>query len=202
MGGSGTCVTALIAIAAATTAFVQVREARQLRIEQAQPYVAAYLESDAANPKFVDLVVKNFGTTAASNVQIDVDPTPQRSKQGGGVEDMWVAEKISTLVPRQEWRTLWDFGPDRVNTDLPDHYTVRLAYTDSRERKLDGVFSLDWGQFKNRQWVEKRGLHDAANALREINKRLKKWDAGINKGLRVSLRDGSGQGVPPDEQRL
>ena len=84
---------------------------------------------------------------------------------------------------------MWDFGPERVKTNLPDRYTVRVGYTDSKARELGAPFSLDWGQFKNRQWVNRRGIHDAAEALREINKRLMKWDAGINKGVMASVRE-------------
>ena len=41
----GTCVTVVVATVAGLIAFFQVREARRLREEQAQPYVVAYLDA-------------------------------------------------------------------------------------------------------------------------------------------------------------
>jgi hypothetical protein len=45
-------------------AVYQLADARQLRVEQAQPYVAVSMGSDPGQPQFVDLVIKNYGATA------------------------------------------------------------------------------------------------------------------------------------------
>ena len=49
---------------------------------------------------------------------------------------------------------------------------------------------IDWGLYESRRWVEVRGQHDAAVALREISKTVKKWNEGANGALKVWVRDG------------
>ncbi len=70
-----TLVTASIAIAAAVIARKQLGEARRVREEQAQPYVAVFMADSAVN-KFQDLVIRNFGTTAAKDIAVNIEPIP------------------------------------------------------------------------------------------------------------------------------
>jgi hypothetical protein len=149
-GAAGTLV---VAIVAALAAFRQVREARALRQEQAQPYVAVYMEPSAATLQIIDLVVRNFGATAAHEVRLRITPRPQRSVQGGGVEDVWLPDVLPTLVPGQEWRTMWDLGRDRKDSGLPDQHRVEVVFSDSHGRALSATYQLDWGAYKGRQWV-------------------------------------------------
>jgi hypothetical protein len=60
-----TWVTADVALDAGIIALRQLGEARRLRLEQAQPYVVAYMEPSAGAWWLIDLVVRNFDTTAA-----------------------------------------------------------------------------------------------------------------------------------------
>lgn len=182
--------TVLVAVVAGLIALLQVRESRRLREEQARPYVVVYMESNTATPHIVDLVVRNFGTTVAYDVKIDIDPPPLRSAQGGGSEDVWLFNRLPALVPGQEWRTMWDFGPSRFGSGLPDEYRAVARYRDSRGHELPPLPSaLDWGAFRGRRWVTEYGVHDAAKALREIEKRMRRWSEGFN-GLSVYARDG------------
>lgn len=73
----GSWVTATIAVLAGGVAIKQLREARSLRRQQAQPYVAVLMERNAAeDPELMDLVVRNFGTAAATDVVLKIDPPP------------------------------------------------------------------------------------------------------------------------------
>lgn len=184
-------VTATIALVASTIALLQLRHARRLRREQAQPYVVAYMEPMVGAPEFVELVVRNFGATIARDVRISATPALRRTVQGGDPEDVWLPEYIPALVPSQEWRTLWDFSPERTSAALPDRHEVVVSYQDSKNKKLPDTPSvLDWGAYRGRSWIERRGLHDAAEALREIAKITKKWNNSIHGGLKVYVRDG------------
>ena len=108
----GTCFTALVAIAAALVAWRQVREAARLRREQAEPYIAVSVEFSAASNQFIDLVVKNYGSTAAYDIELKIEPEPRRSRKSEHDHDrVHIPEIIRTLVPGQEWRVMWDFGP-------------------------------------------------------------------------------------------
>src|SRR4051812_12605673 len=63
--------TAGVAGAAGFLALRQLAEARRLRLEQAQPYVAVYMdERREVDERFHDLVIANFGKTAAFNVEV------------------------------------------------------------------------------------------------------------------------------------
>jgi methylphosphotriester-DNA--protein-cysteine methyltransferase len=61
----------------------QIEAAERLAEDEARPYVVAYMESLPRNPQFVDLVVRNFGKTAATFVTVSIDPAPRRSAGGG-----------------------------------------------------------------------------------------------------------------------
>jgi hypothetical protein len=171
---------------------VQVREARRLREEQAQPYVVAYLDPSAGGAWVIDLVIKNLGSTAATDVSVVMEPPPQRAidsdRDGEGLS---IPESISLLIPGQEWRTLWDTTFKRHDSGLPQKYTTTVAFKDSRDReKFKFKFVLDWGTVMNRELVTTYGLHDAAKALREMNKTVKNWSEGAGKGIAVVARDG------------
>jgi hypothetical protein len=116
--------TATVALIAGGVAVGQLGEARRLREEQAQPYVVAYMEPSVAGAYFMDLVVRNFGTTAAHDVRLRIDPAPRRAAGTRG--DVWPPDSIPVLVPGQEWRTLWDCGA-RVDSGLPDHHEAAIS---------------------------------------------------------------------------
>lgn len=188
--GAGWTTTA-IAFVASIAAFWQVREARKLREAQAQPYVVAYMEQSQADMQFIDLVIKNFGTTAARDVRIYSEPVIRRSTgQGTETEDVGLFKVLPILVPQQEWRTFWDSGLTRKNTDLPDEHMVTVEYKDYRGRKMEPTQAvLDWSIYKNCQWLMIYGPHHSAKALREIRNIVKNWSE-TGGGLRVYARDG------------
>lgn len=170
--------TAGIAAAAGVIALRQLGEARRLRLEQAQPYVVAYMEPSVADPTFMDLVFRNFGTTAAFDVKIDIQPRPQRAMRVGPMgegTDLFLPSPIPVLVPGQEWRTLWDDMRDRGNSDLPDRHDAEVSYKDSQGRgPIAFEYVLDWATYRDRGHVVVYGIHHIAKALREIESKLKR----------------------------
>lgn len=97
----------------------QAREAidTQIRIaeEQAQPNVVLYTELNPSAKQFVEIVVKNFGTTPAYHVKAAFDPplkaTPNLISKGK-LADVPIPE-FPILAPDQEWRTGWDHSVSR-----------------------------------------------------------------------------------------
>src|SRR5437588_6155979 len=75
----------LLALIAGTIAFCQLQATQRVRREQARAYVVAYMESSPAGDFVIDFVVKNFGTTAAAEVEITSDP-PMRRADDADVE--------------------------------------------------------------------------------------------------------------------
>jgi hypothetical protein len=93
------------------------------------------------------------------------------------------------LVPDQEWRTFWDAGHKRFESDLPRRYEATVDFTDSHGHaySLDSI--LDWDAYFGRSQIEVYGAHHGAKALREISATLKGWDESGG-GVAVHARDG------------
>lgn len=185
--------TLIVAATAAVFAWRQVNEAKRLRREQAEPYVAASLEFDTVTTS-VDLVVKNFGSTAAYDVKLECSPTLQRSNGQAGVEEAKLPEVIKTLVPGQSWRTLLDFAKSRAEADLPSYYDMTVTFTSYLGRKRKPAthrytYSLDLAALESTMFVVRYDLHTVAKELREVRKEVKRWTEGT-KGLSVHVRDG------------
>lgn len=164
--------TALVACAALWFAGGQVREMRDTRREMAQPYVVAYLEPITSNPEFVDLVVKNFGQTAAYDIRLHAMPPLLRSSDHGP-EPLSVFEVLPTLVPGQSWSTYFDNGIHRKGESYPAMHEVVLEYRDSHGRQLSPSKSvLDWRVFETRSWIVEKGLPELTKSVSRIADRF------------------------------
>ncbi len=77
----GTCTTAGVAVVAAAVAWRQVREARRLREDQAQPYIAVYIETSAVSQHRPGSAARPAGATCPSGehfgVNVDVASRPR-----------------------------------------------------------------------------------------------------------------------------
>jgi hypothetical protein len=185
-----TAVQAAVVVVAAVIAWGQVREARALRIDQAQPYVIVYLKETAASRHLVDLVIENVGRTAARDVRISITPPPKSALDQGDDSDRfarWGAlrDGIDTLAPRQRLSSLFDGLIQRFPSDLPRKYDVTVRFRDDRgDRPHEYHYTLDFDTYFGAQFVAEKGIHDAARALEEILKRVTAWTANLD-GVRV-----------------
>jgi hypothetical protein len=179
----------LLATVAGLIARSQLREARRQRRQQAQPYVVVFCESSPVGDVVLDVVVKNFGTTAAHDISIEIDPPLRRAVASD--EEAQIPGLIPVLVPAQEWRTFWDSGIARADSELPDRHTAVVRFTDSDGHNFGPYkFVLDLEPIKAREYTPIYGTHHVAQALREISKEVKKWREGATGGLKVYGRDG------------
>jgi hypothetical protein len=179
-----------VAAGAATVAIRQLAEARELRREQAQPYVAVFAEPTAAGPTTIDLVIKNFGKTAATDVRVTFKDALESAALRPEYSPITVPEAIPVLVPGQEWRTFWDTTQARAPaSELPTRYTAEVRFKDSRGAEIHPYkFEIDWRTLVDRGFVTVYTEHHAAQAMREISQLLSSWkDAGA---LSVVSRDG------------
>ena len=197
IAAAATALTALVALVALGYANGQIREARrartlarQLEVERAQPYVVAFTEPSLATNLAIDLVIKNFGATAARDVSISLDPWPMRAGRQDEGARVGIPSSFPILAPGQEWRTSWDWGPDRTESDLPDRHVGEVRFRGIDDAELSSPVVLDLGIYTTREWVEVRGVHDAASALRDIRDAVKRWGEGPRGGLKVYTRDG------------
>jgi hypothetical protein len=146
VGGVGALLTAVVAIVAAIYAKRQLDEAKKAR----NPRVFAFLESDPVNPQFVDLVVKNFGERPAFRVGFTIKPRPKVSADDAGnpIRDLPLPPKIRQLQPGGEWRTRWDFWPNRAESGLPDRHKGYITYQDRFGREYQKRLDLDFAPLK------------------------------------------------------
>lgn len=188
----GTVGTFFIAAAAAVIALSQANEARQLRIEQAQPYVVAYMEQNPNTPILMELVIRNFGTTAARNIRITSTPTIRRI-DGDRAEDVWLPGEISILAPQQEWRTYWDSGATRTKDSVladENRHVVTLTYDGVKGTpQQDSESIIDWSAYVGGLYVDRKSVHHAAKSLKTIADFMGKWTES-GRGLSVYTRDG------------
>jgi hypothetical protein len=188
----------VLAIAAAIFGYRQFREARRTREEQAQPYVAVYMEPTEADPAAVDLVIKNLGATAAKDIHVTVDPPPKKYA-GGEATDVTVPDVIRTLVPGQDWRTFWDSARFRANDEIPKHHSATIDFEDSRGRKLGPyTFDLDWDAVLHRGYLVTYGMHHLSKAVGDIRDLLTK--RGDWSSHRVMTYDGDAHNARENER--
>lgn len=188
-----TALTLLIAIVAAFFAKGQLDEAskarkqtKKLELEKSQPYVVLTME-ESVGPEFIDLVIRNYGQTAAFDVKVELEPWPKRTHDK---EDVGVPSVIPVMAPGQEWRTHWDTGRERVTSDLPKKHVGQVTYLGIDKEPMSSEVILDWSIYESRIWTVKHGMHDLAKAVRDIRDTHKKWSEPMNGGLKVVARDG------------
>lgn len=188
----GTWATVLVAAVATGFALRQLNETKRARVEASAAYVAIYMESTEANPQLVDLVVRNFGATAASDIRIASDVTLRRTSGDSGAppEDVWLPTTIPTLAPGQEWRTLWDFSPTRSSSDLEERHEVTINFKTYDGTGHSATYVLDWGAYLGRRWVDIKNMHDLARSVAKIEKTTSRWSESIHGSLSVFVRDG------------
>lgn len=173
----------LVLIAAAFFGRRQLNEAKELREAQTRPFVVIDLGSSAHT--LFDLVVKNIGPTLARDVRFNFDPPIKSTDDDLDPNKIKMfREGISTLAPGKEIRTLFEKGPARHESDLPDTYEVTVRYTDqSGKRHYLETIDLDFGLYWDRLTVSRRDIHDLHKQLETIAKEIGRWRPNLGRGL-------------------
>jgi hypothetical protein len=181
----------VVLIVAALYARAQVREARELRKDEARPYVVVDFEPDWV--PFVNLVVANLGRTMARNVRIEVDPPFDSSVYRSGPVPLarfkLFSEGIPSLAPGKRIVLLFDQMYDRAELELPDSYRVRLAYEWDGGEPLREELRLDLDLYRPLRRVTPETIHDVSKTLTKIGRQLEKWSAGTGGLLVLSPED-------------
>jgi hypothetical protein len=100
-----------------------------------------------------------------------------------------IPDCITVVVPGQQWLTYWDSLYLREPEKLPDRYVATVEFCDSRGRNLDPLIcELDWKPLRERGHLVVYGEHQAAGALRDISREMKRWSESGS--LRVLARSG------------
>jgi hypothetical protein len=182
----------IVALVGGVIAFWQLRHTRSLRREQARPYVAVFLAPTRNESVIFDLVIKNFGATAATNIEVRITPQPERAIDKGDPNSpgLIVPDVIPTLVPGQEWRTIWDSAFARYDSDLPRRHDAIASYFDSYGKQHTYPYVIDWSTLFDTEFARSYGVDDVAKALEDISKTMAKWTESVHGKLSVVARDG------------
>lgn len=162
----------------------QVTKNRQLKNEQIRPQVTMYMEPHAADWHVIELVVKNFGATAAHDVKLDFVNHPtvaayEDSEFDGPPEvaELDLPSELRFLAPGQEWRTVWDSAISReeLGGNIRSRFDGTLTYYDgprpARDKRAKGwkkrqayetKVTLDWATLQPVQRLELMTTHDLA----------------------------------------
>lgn len=162
-------------------------QTKELELEKSQPYVVLSME-ESTGPDYIDLVLRNYGQTAAHNVRVILDPAPKRAFPQGEVR---FPDVIPLLAPGQEWRSHWDVGSKRATAQLPQKHKGTVTYLGIKQAPQSIEVILDWSIYNSRTSTVKRGLHDLAKAVMDIRDTHKGWNEDFSAGLAVYTRDGN-----------
>ncbi|WP_336671487.1 cell envelope integrity protein TolA [Tsukamurella sp. USMM236] len=152
----------------------QADDAKKLRELQARPNVVMFARPVEGNWQFLDIVIKNFGTTPAFDIRIELDSTPESAPDSPGepIRPVAIPDFIPILAPGQEWRGLWDFAPHHIDAQgIKNVHEGTVRYTDiSRSVHYETPVSLDFLMLNGAEFVSMNTIHDVAKTL---EKRMK-----------------------------
>jgi hypothetical protein len=184
----------VVLVVAALYARAQVREARELREDQARPFVV--VDFEPWERPWINLVVTNVGRTMARNVRIEVDPpfesTLDRAVEVSMAQLKLFTEPIPSLAPGKRIEFLFDSLIDRRTAGLPTAYRVRLRYEGERGPLPPDEQYLDLDLYRFRIRVDRDSIHDVSVTLKKIERQFDKWTASFEGGLLV---------LSPEDQR-
>lgn len=189
-----TVATFVVAIWAAFYAGAQVRHARELRDEQAKPFVVVDFEPSEAWGNVINLVVENVGQTLARDVRLEFDP-PLTSSQEQKREHFdfrsshLLTHGIPSMPPRRRFEAFFDLSHERdKRDDLPMSYRVTVRCADAKgveQEPLEYVLDLNFRY--GLRHIGLRSQHHTASALEAIRDVLRRWT--VRQGVRVWNRD-------------
>jgi hypothetical protein len=175
---------AAIALAIVTLVFTnhQINRNRRVAAEQTRPHVGVLMEPHAADWHVIELVVKNFGQTAAYNIGFSITNPPtvaeyENAADGyADVAPLQLPGELPVLAPGQEWRMVWDSALDRaeIGSGIESRFAGTVSYYDRPEtprgwrfwerdrRALRTDVVLDWDALPPVQRIELMTTHDLA----------------------------------------
>jgi hypothetical protein len=172
----------LVAIVALAFTNRQLKLNRRLAAERTRPQVAMFMEPHPADWHVIELVVRNFGQTAAYDIRFAFPNPPtvaeyENAADGyADVVELQLPRELPVLAPGQEWRMVWDSALDRaeIGTGIESRFAGTVIYYDrpdkprgwrfwQRERTpLETSVVLDWDALPPVQRIELMTTHDLA----------------------------------------
>jgi hypothetical protein len=160
----------------------QLRLNRRVAAEKTRPHVAMFMEPHHADWHVIELVVRNFGQTAAYDIRFSF-PNPPTVAEYENADDgyadvvqLQLPRELPVLAPGQEWRMVWDSALDRaeIGTGIESRFAGALIYYDRPDKPrgwrfwqgerpvLQTSVVLDWDALPPVQRIELMTTHDLA----------------------------------------
>jgi hypothetical protein len=160
----------------------QIKLNRQVAAEQIRPHVAMFMEPHPVDWHVIELVVRNFGQTAAYDIRFSF-PTPptvaeyENASDGyAEVVDLKLPRELPVLAPGQEWRMVWDSALDRaeIGSGIESRFAGTVIYYERPDKPrgwrfwradrpaLETNVVLDWDALPPVQRIELMTTHDLA----------------------------------------
>jgi hypothetical protein len=163
----------------------QIKKNRALKLEQVRPQVAMFMEPHAVDWHIIELVVRNFGQTAAYDVRFHFVNPPtvaayeDRTFDGPPeVDELELPSELPLLAPGQEWRTVWDSSISReeLGGAIRSRFDGTLTYYDrprpvggkgesrfwNKREEFASKVILDWATLQPAHRLDMMTSHDLA----------------------------------------
>jgi hypothetical protein len=163
----------------------QIQRGRRLTAAQTRPHVVMFMEPHPADWYLIELVVRNFGATAAHDIRFaffnpPTVPAYEEGYQDGPVDvvPLQLPSGLPVLAPGQEWRTVWDSSRDRAELGdaIESRFVGTVTYYDRpaedgegrrfgfwhKRRRMQSKVILDWKTLQPVPRLELLTEHDLA----------------------------------------
>lgn len=155
---------------------------RLLKGDELRPHVVVYMEPHPSDWHVIELVVRNFGKSAAHSVRFEfVNPLTvgryEDAREDGlpEVAELRLPSELTQLAPGQEWRTVWDSAISReeFGGQIRSRFEGTVRYADrpkaarqprfgAKRREFESAVVLDWATLQPVQRLELMTTHDLA----------------------------------------
>jgi hypothetical protein len=161
----------------------QIKRSRALKTEQIRPQVTMYMEPHASDWHVIELVVKNFGSTAAHDIALEfINPPTVAAYEDvdydgpPDVAELDLPSELTYLAPGQEWRTVWDSSISReeLGGNIRSRFDGTLSYFDrprpereksrmwNKRQEFETKVTLDWSTLQPASRLDLMTSHDLA----------------------------------------
>ncbi|MDX1875743.1 hypothetical protein SBI67_26800 [Mycolicibacterium sp. 120266] len=167
----------LLAIVALIFVTRAISRNRQLKRDELRPHVVMYMEPSATDWHVIELVVRNFGKSAAHDIEFDFG-TPltvgrYEDAYADGppdITELRLPSELTQLAPGQEWRTVWDSAISRAELggEIRSRFDGSLTYRDraagdkGKPQEYTSAVLLDWDSLPPVQRLDLMLNHDLA----------------------------------------
>jgi len=156
-GSQQAAVVALATVVTAVIAIVALISTARDSTERSRPIVLAYFRLSPHNESAFDLVLHNFGTSAAFDIDVTFDPPFSEEQRKNHMVDALAqryGKRVPVMPPGSEITNVWwalDYqspGEGKNRYPIPDDAAVTITYKGNRIRRHKDMINLDTNWMK------------------------------------------------------